>query len=334
MSTYMQCPLKHYLAYTAGLVEPPEQRRPGLALGSAFHKMLEARYLTFKEADQKSRPRDIEQANVASWQALGEMLDSGREVLSEDQRTSLEWMLDGYNETYGTEYNWEILDVERPVETPLCTLNDGREIKLIGRIDLVVREKSRVWLVDFKTMRGKNASAMAWVRERDLDWQFTLYQALMVRDAEIEIARGERDGTFWNSTWRADKPAGAIYAAIRTDALKRQMTSDERFGRHIILRSPASLERALQNAEAVVRHMAAVQDPINPLPVFSAPDPQMCGWKCSYREVHLHADATGRDYAEVAADWGFVPKVSPETPAKASVPESEVDTIESAHTLV
>jgi hypothetical protein len=299
MSAFVQCPLKHHLVYVADLVEPPERRSPGLALGTAFHAMLEARYRAFREADAENRPRSIPEARVRSWQALGDLVDSGRESLTGEQEDSLGWMLDGYDEAYGTDDDWEILDVERAVDSRLCRVGN-RWISMRGRIDLLIRERStgRRWLVDFKTMKGKDASGAAWGRERDLDWQFTLYQALLAREG-LETQ-------------------GAVYAAIRTDRLKREMDLPERYGRHLILRSPQSLERSLANAVSIVRHMAATQKIARPLPLFSAPDPQTCSWKCSYKEIHLHADSTGRDYAEVARDWGYGPRRRRDTSEGAS----------------
>lgn len=282
IAKFQQCPLAWHLSYVDGLTEPPDRRRPGLSLGTGWHTMLQARYESFREYDNAGEPRDLDVALVEAWRSLNRLIESGRENITDDQREQLVWMWTGYNQRYGTDDDWEILDTE---STDLLPLTD--EISLKTKIDLTVleRSKGRVWLVDHKSMKGKDASGAAWARDRDLDLQFTLYQALKVRQG-LDVV-------------------GAIYAAARTDQLKRKMTLEERFGRHLIVRSKPALDRALEQTIAVVEAMRRFET--GEQAIYASPVADRCGWSCSFREVHLHADATGRDYAEVAQDWGFVP---------------------------
>ena len=284
LSAFRQCPLKWQLGSIERLTPPIA--KPALSLGTAFHAMLQARYEAFAAADAARTPRSLPKAREEALVALVKAADGAR--MPADRVDLAAWMYDGYDERYGTDDDWEILAVEYTVDVPFY-----RGVRFTGRVDLIVRERStgRVWVVDFKTGAGKDASGAAWQRELDLDDQFGLYH----RAISSKVPKADRLEVF-----------GTMYALIRSDQLKRPMELDERFGRYRMFRSESTLDAIWSDAMLTARAMGRVRAEVTRgKPVYSSPDPGTCRWKCDFVEPHLTSRANGRDIVVVAREFGF-----------------------------
>lgn len=285
LSSFRQCPLKWRLGSIERLA--PADRKPALSLGTAFHAMLQARYEAFAAADRAGKPRSLAEAREEAFVALERASVEAR--MPGDRVDLAIWMYEGYDQAYGTDDDWGILAVETTVDVPFY-----RGVRFTGRIDLIVRERStgRIWIVDFKTGGGKDASGAAWQRELDLDDQFGLYH----RAVSSKVPKRDRLEVF-----------GTMYALIRSDRLKREMTLEERFGRYRMFRSEQTLDAIWSDAILTARAMGRTRtDVAAGRPVYSSPDPGQCRWKCDFVEPHLMVRATGRDVVSVARDFGFV----------------------------
>lgn len=300
LSTFQQCPLKWWLNYELGFRQDPSMRKPALAKGTVWHAMLEAWFLELRRADEEAgvtsayqsmEARSATKARKAAIEALERTIAEEPVAGSADTVEDLLWMLDGHEEAWGVDENWEIVGVEVNLDVRLVRI--GRKwITLQSKLDLLVRDRTtgRFWVVDHKTAKGRDASSATFSSEMDLDSQFALYQGIVNRSGIL----GD------------ERVAGAIYDMARTDKLKREMVLSERFGRHRIVRSDHATDRAWDNAVNTAKAIGRTRRKSDPLPIYASPNPGECKWKCDFKEVHLHADATGRGYDAVAAEFGFV----------------------------
>lgn len=298
ISTFRQCPLKWELQSLERLRPPTD--KPQLVLGQAVHRVLEAHYniLAHGAANGWSTDGMAEAARDAAVFTIERLLADG---LPDDLAERVGWIYDGYANRYGIDPEWEILGVEQEIDVPMYR-GGGGVVRFTGRIDLVVRERAtgRIWVVDFKTGAGKDASGAAWTREQDLDDQFGLYQQALTH----KVPTRDRLPVF-----------GTIYALIRSDRLQRSMTQDERFNRLRMFRSEQTLEAIWGDAILTARAMGRVRTGwVAGRPTYSAPDPTQCRWRCSFVDAHLLARATGRGAAAVARDYGFVSRDAPVEP--------------------
>lgn len=286
LDTYRQCPLKWWVLYTLRL-RPPEDS-PALTQGSCLHAVMEAHFLSLQRNDAAGEPRNLIEAGgivdgvIADWQAGAD----GRAGISQEMAENVAWMYAGYVERYGTDPEWRrILGVEVKGDTPLCR-SGGEHVRMKYRADLLVEDlQGRVWVVDWKTAKGRDASGAAYDRELDIDDQLGIYIAAMRRQGVPVF--------------------GAVYGRLRSDQLKRAMTPEERSGKTLMFRGDVELEVLWDDATKVTRAMLTSQrrgeEP------YSSPNPSECKWKCSAKEAHLHARRTGRTMRDAVEGFGWVP---------------------------
>ena len=251
MDSYRQCPLKHKWSYKDGWREPA---REGSALtrGSLYHEVMEAHYTLIQEGYRA--PLDEFRQFM-----LEEFLIDKTGHQSEDQEI-VEWMYDGYLECYGLDDDWEPVLIESAGEVRLRD-EKGKPTKFYLRfkIDLVVRDRKtgHLWLVDHKS-----ASNLSRETEIDMQEQFRLY-AWALRQLDIPIA-------------------GIIRSDARTKRNKTPMKLEQRFRRVTTFMSDEEGDRI---ALDLLNTAKAAYSPHTP--VYAAPMPDMCSWRCPFLGVHL-----------------------------------------------
>lgn len=296
LSTFRQCPLKWHAEYVLRLRPPIE--KPALRFGTAWHAVLEGHYRVLQEWQGRgSRPSDDAMIKMCREGGRAQLVtDCARNGdLDAEQMDILRWMYETYLQVYGLDEEWEILGVELSGRAPLITKGVNR-VDLKYRVDLVVRDRrhGNVWIVDFKTAKGKDASAAYHQRDMELDDQFGLYQGALT---SLQPRKADTLDVF-----------GCIYARSRTDRLKREMLLPEIHGRHPTFRSDNEIESVLEDArktwlamqDARKRFMRTGQEP------YSAPEPEgTCKWRCDALQGHLNARRTGADLGPTLVRMGW-----------------------------
>jgi len=281
LDTYRQCPLKHLWAYKERWKRPVAEGS-ALAKGSLWHLVLETHYLTLMDGGTLDQAIESVQPHLSD-QASG---------LQTPDQELIQWMYEGYIERYGDDKEWEILAVEYPFVINLAD-PDGNpspyDIK--GKIDLVVRNRlnGSIWVVDHKS-----GSQLPDTMDLEIDDQFGLYVWALNQPG--------------HDHWR---PSGAIHSATRTTrnqadhpgytGKSKPQTLDQRHRRTYLNRSQTELQSIALDAWAVAANAYPTSDD---RPLYSAPDPRQCGWKCDYKEVHLLA-RKGKDAHTTLRDYGF-----------------------------
>ena len=281
LDTYRQCPLKHHWAYKERWKRPVDPDGP-LAKGSLWHLVLETHYLALMGGAVESEIHQL----------IRPLLYDEQTGMQTPTQSLIEWMYDGYVAKWGMDDQWEILAVEYPFVINLAD-PDGNpspyDIK--GKIDLVVRNRDNgtIWVVDHKS--GSNLPDQM---DLEIDDQFGLYV----------WALNQPGHDHW-------KPTGAIHSAARTTRNQADMdgytgkakpqTLEQRYRRTYLNRSETELKSIALDAWAVASNAYPTSDD---RPMYSAPDPRSCGWKCDYKEVHLLA-RKGKDPHRALTEYGF-----------------------------
>ena len=249
-----QCPHKHYLAYRERWASPGFS--PALSKGILWHAVLEEHYKAI-QAEATDRER---RGTIAAI-----LMEVAR--VRPDEADLIAWMYDGYEELYGLDPQWKILEVEgqRLIRLPTSTGRPSRYWVRM-RFDLLVEEtlvvmgrqrKARLTLVDHKS--GQNLPTQ---KELDLDDQFGLY------------TWGLRSGN--EDVW------GSIYSAARTQRNKTvAQPLEERFSRTPLWRTDRELETIAREAYAIAHNRYSTRT--HPRHT----DSDRCRWRCPYTEACL-----------------------------------------------
>ena len=261
LDTYRQCPFKHQLAYGERWVSPVDSA--ALDRGKRVHTVLENWYEALKRGDNTTIEQVARESEVV-FDQNGDYLDDIGELVH--------WIVQGYGEQYGRDEQWKVVEVEHDFVLPLPK-PDGKNsnIKLKGKIDLLVNWRGRLWLVDHKT-----AARLPSDKELDLDVQFGLY-AWAMRQLGYPIH-------------------GMIYTTLRTQRNKGEMALTDRFSRTLIAKSDAELDRlaldAYQDAYQAYAGIRKSNKTQVDLPRHYNTD--TCRWRCPYTEACLFGAKDGR----------------------------------------
>ena len=296
LDAYRQCPLKHLWAYKERWKKPPAPGSP-LSRGSLWHDVLEVHYLRLMELWEDKRinvntnPHDKELIQEVVAEARAQLFDpDSGEYVSEDAEL-IDWMYEGHVEWYGLEPEWTPVAVEYPFQIPLLD-EDGEpsDYHIKGKIDVILRHNATglLWVVDHKS-----AANLAGQQDLEIDDQFGLY--------------------VWAMRQLGHRIVGSIHSAARTKRntadypgykgkLKPQ-TLESRFKRTLLNRSEEETDAVAHDAYATA--VNAYPAPGRELPLYSAPNPRQCGWKCDFKEIHLMT-RQGVDAWGALRDSGFV----------------------------
>jgi len=262
LADWRQCKHKHHLAWRRRL--RPAETAPALTLGTIWHELLEAHY----------RDRDTP-TSIIDPGPLGEIIEGHRTFVdnvetetSEERTTLLLWMLNGYLARWGTDDDWEILEVESRFEVPLPNPagRPSNRYFLKGKIDLVVRDaKGRIWVVDHKTFGSRSAKADG--------LRFEIQPALYL--------------WAWNQAHPDDPAFGAVLNRTKTARLKRAQTPEECNERHRWTYPASHLDTIAHDAWKAAREIAAGHDTTR------SPDTERCLYRCPFTEPCLDGLAIG-----------------------------------------
>jgi hypothetical protein len=286
LDTFRQCPLKHHWAYIERWRRPVDENS-ALAKGSLWHLVLETHYLELQKHDRLT-PESEAEAIKAAADAVFPLLVNESTGLQSEVQELVAWIYDGYIRRWGAEPEFDIVGVEHAFQIPLKD-DQGQDTKfqIKGKIDLVVRDRAtgQLWVVDHKS--GANLPNQL---DLEIDDQFGLY--------------------VWAMKESGTPVLGAVHSAARTtrnvadypdySGKAQPQGLDQRFSRTFLNRSEAELQSIALDAWAT----AANAYPEIDRPLYSAPDPRQCGWKCDYKEIHL-LSRKGRDPHKALADYGF-----------------------------
>ena len=275
LDTFRQCPLKHALAYKQRWRKDQEEGS-ALSRGTLWHNVMEQHYLGIQEqALRDTKSTEAVLLAHARTRVLPWLHTQGQQT---EQQILVEWMYEGYVEQYGSDPQWEILATELPVETWLLNERGNRtRFRLKAKIDLIVRDRTfgGVWAVDHKSAKDLDRQ-----KSVDLDDQFGLYSWLL-----RQIGKPVR---------------GSTYSGARTQRNKGPMTLESRFSRIRMARTDIELNNLALDAYRAAR---MAYSPMNDQP-YSSPNPQTCGWKCDFEQVHLAA-RKGVPITPLLKDFGF-----------------------------
>jgi hypothetical protein len=277
VADFRQCPLKHKLRWREGWYLPADH--PELSessdTGTQWHAIIARHYQLIKEFQQAGKEIDGEHIGREVGKFLVAYADA---VGMTDERFALlQWMYEGYVERWGFDRDWEIVNIEQTLVTPIFNPETGERTRFMLRwtADLVVRVRSlggRIAIIDNKTV----ASSGAWSRtDVDISDQLGLY------------TRG------WNRLYVADPAIYSMHSQVRRDKLKRPMTLSERFSRLHGNRTDAELDEIEADLIDDLERMHSERNLARPT---SHPDPKQCGWKCDFKEAHIVLRRSGGDW--------------------------------------
>lgn len=213
IDAFRQCPFKHHLAYQQRWNAAED--KPHLALGTAWHEILEEHY----------NPAGRDQAKI-------DRLLGYREELVTPRQELLQWMYEGYVERWTAEDKaWHFEQCEFKAFCPLPNPHGGpSRFMLKVKIDIVATQRGRRWLWDHKT--GKS---MPHSKDLDFDDQFGLYTWLM-RELGYKVS-------------------GSLHNFARTQRNKGAMEMDQRFSRIVMTRTDRELDQIAREAYLTAERM-------------------------------------------------------------------------------
>jgi len=190
------------------------------------------------------------------------------------------WMFDGYVEHYGTDEQWEIVAVEYANEFWLPTERGTRaSFKLKLKIDLVVKQAGKIWIVDHKSCKNLPNDKML-----ELNDQFGLYT--------------------WGLRQLGKKIHGSVHNACRTFRGVHEKEDpadlDSRFRRTLMYRTDEELDMIAIEAYKTAKRAYSV--PIDEAERNANED--TCRWRCDYTEACLMS-RKGVDITPVLLAQGF-----------------------------
>lgn len=295
LSTFRDCPLKHFIAYKNRWKKAPSEGSP-LVKGTLWHNVMEAHYLAIQAWQQNHGGKPVALKDEATVLELARIAaeawylpEKGTEQ-SENQAL-IQWMYEGYVEKYGADRQWLILGIEYKLAEWLPDPEGNEsEFLLKAKLDLIVMDfKTKgIWIIDHKS--GANLPSQF---DLEMDDQFGLYT--------------------WLLQQRGLKVMGSLHNAARTtrnqadfpdySGKSKPQTLEQRMHRTYLNRGDAETRSIAGDAWAVA--MNAYPPEGQELPLYSAPDPRTCGWKCDFKEAHLMARA-GRPLQASLESFGFV----------------------------
>lgn len=261
LKDFRQCPLKHELTWNQRWTGEPSLASQ---LGTAWHEVLESHYTEIRN-QQREHLDTHPHRNLRNFLLRTDPVED-RAWATIDKypefAETLDWMYEGYREQHGFDETWQILAIEEEIEAPLRDA-DGNPTRFVlqWHTDLLVRDLSTgyIQVIDHKSTKEKLRQI-----DIDLDDQFGLY-----------VLGWRRIGV----------PAMIpVCNQARTEKLKRPMTLDERFARLNSYRTDIELHNIERDTVAACRALTSLDVQNDP---YSAPDPRVCGWRCSVKEIHM-----------------------------------------------
>lgn len=298
IDTMRQCGLKHQLFYGERWTKEAPDTDPR-SVGTVWHRIMERHYKAIKFHQDLARKEhgrwskfDRIAAREMALLGANDVLDS---VSDDDIRDTLDWMYRGHLEYYGLDDRWEIVATEFSAEVELPGppgFDTPFRFRLKIRIDLIVREAGRVWIIDFKSCKNLPNNL-----DLQFDDQFGLYH--------------------WGMGALGYNVFGTVHAAARKtrlvgDATGKKITPfEERFRRSPMSRGKQELDTiAIEAWQQADEKYAGLQKILTmrrmglDLDVQRSPNPNTCGWRCDVTEACI-ASRKGTDLRDYIYRMGF-----------------------------
>lgn len=289
---FRRCRRKYQYGYVEHL-KPLSESKSGMWFGRGGHYALAEHYLG------ASREEVLEAPDVWFNQAVSDEDWASMDQMSKTQATEsmdlLKALLGRYLDHYeGPDRDWEILQVE----TPLRKKIPGTSHWLVGTIDLLVKWRNRIWVVDHKFYKDLSKP-----EDLELDDQMTAYAWLVreclgvnpagaihnqIRKKLPSVPELLKSGTAISRA--ATDTDYAIYLreierhgfdpADYAEVLTKLGAQDDRFFRRIpIFRNKHELDTFALNLKGEVKDMVKKGQIMYPNPN------RDCGWDCEFRTL-------------------------------------------------
>lgn len=299
IEAYRQCPLKWKLAYDERWTKQDRVDDHPLTKGILWHDVMDIHYTGLKMIQDGVWAEDQGLDHIA--RNVAELLWPQDGTEQSDLQKLVWWMYQGHLEKYGNDPQWEILAVEQKFQARLKDPR-GRATRYVlkGKLDLVIRDRKtrKIWIVDHKS--GQNLPDEM---ELDLADQFGVY-AWLLGEAGIEVIGviHSANRTHQNA---GDKPENQDEHGNPLKSTQKKQDLDQRLRRTLLNRGKGEIQSIARDFWAVTVNAYPEYSDLEPLPLYSSPDPRQCGWKCDFLDAHLMA-RKGRDIRAVLEEQGFV----------------------------
>jgi hypothetical protein len=232
--------MKHAIGYTYRW--KPIKAAPALDIGSLLHKVLQAHYERIRLAQRAGEKIDA----AALYAAVSELLYNRETGKQTEYQELVEWMYRGYVDCYGTDEQWEILEVEKKYELWLPTATGGRsQFKIKGTVDLVVRDREigGIWVTDHKaepvtnlihTPTGPRTMGSLQVGDRVIGSDGKATQIIsvfpqgMTRIVQVEFVDGGMVKCSDDHLWTVTRGGGETPKIIKTSELAANIQNGKR----------------------------------------------------------------------------------------------------------
>ena len=154
LNDYLKCPALFYWGRVAGIKPPKEvsEETDDLTIGNVFHAIMEHLYAPYQGQEITSdRIRQFQSQIDAHWPALPELENVREDMLA---LTVLRRYVDQQLERDLGRTPFRYLHAEMPCHDTF-TLEDGRQVRLTGKIDRVEEKDGVIRLIDYKTGKGE-----------------------------------------------------------------------------------------------------------------------------------------------------------------------------------
>lgn len=283
IQTFKDCRRKWWLAYFRGLKLKNQKFTGPLAIGNRIHRALEAWYVP--DGFTKTDPRDaLERCIVDDWSIVARYHNENDIEITPQFTTEFKKdsdleriMLEGYMqwlEETAVDSHLKVIAPEMYIEVPftsqfLPARNDGKETRLIGRVDVQVERETdgQQMFIDHKTA----ADLVTPVFMLPIDEQMLMYLFLQKKD---ETEARKCAGALYNMLKKVRRTAKAkppFYNRIEVFHNKLQLDA---FEMHL-----TSTIADIQRVENFLAKGAGHQRVVYPRPT------RDCMWKCDFQQV-------------------------------------------------
>lgn len=282
ITTFQDCPRKWYLAWHNGLKPIVENPVGALAMGTRVHKVLELYYT--KNPTYSVDPRDsLENLIMKDWTLLlntytvkGEMIPPEVKKKFETEARMQRVMIEGFIEweaTTGENAYYKTIEPESFIQVDAGTWHDDRKLKLVGRVDRLVKRLTdgAVLFEDFKTA----ASIPALVKILPINTQMKHYLMLL----EMESEETNKDAM----------PIGALYTILRK-SMQTQTATPPFYARVEVYHNKHERTNYRTKVDSLVRQIEVVEQQLMVGEAthheVAPPRPSNdCSWKCPFFQI-------------------------------------------------
>lgn len=296
-STFKRCPQRWSWAYLEGLV-PATADRGARWFGTGIHLCFAEWYVPGVE---RGRPlaETWAQFTKDSHETIKAQAASDEEVATFEDAQALGFsLLERYQEAYGTDPHWEVVNPEQRFAVKIPDPSNPKKALAtnVGTFDLVVRDLNdgHIKMVDHKT------AGTILYRHLVLDDQAGSYIAMATHVLRRKGVLGPREavnGMEYNFVRKGkadDRPRNAQGLALNKDGTISKRQPTENFKRFYVPRTPKERKNQIIRIGSEVKVMNAYRE--GKLPLIKNPTKD-CPWDCDFFDL-CEMDEAGGDIAD------------------------------------